>query len=76
MSGQRVISELNFIVYSFIEVVPFLLSLEGAKFVLTKNFNQDNVQCIIAHCPDEHRTMYLLNVASEHAQCVYRIASM
>ena len=47
VSGQRVISELNFIVYSFTEVVPFLLSLEGAKFVLTKKFNQENVQFIL-----------------------------
>lgn len=31
-------------VYSFIELVPFLLSLEGAKFVLSERFNQDNVE--------------------------------
>ena len=31
-------------VYSFIELVPFLLSLEGAKFILSERFNQDNVE--------------------------------
>ena len=32
------------IVYSFLELVPFLLSLDGATFVLSKKFNQDNVE--------------------------------
>lgn len=34
---------LDYIVYSFIEVVPYLLSLNGAKFIFSDRFNQDNV---------------------------------
>ena len=32
----------SYIVYSFIEVVPNLLSLNGAKFIFSDRFNQDN----------------------------------
>lgn len=31
------------LVYSFLEVVPYLLSLEGAGFIFSERFNQDNV---------------------------------
>ena len=34
----------SYIVYSFIEVVPYLLSLNGAKFIFSDRFNQDNVE--------------------------------
>ena len=33
-----------FVVYSFIEIVPYLLTLEGAKFLFSERFNQDNVE--------------------------------
>ena len=36
----------SYIVYSFIEVVPYLLSLNGAKFIFSDRFNQDNVDII------------------------------
>ena len=54
-------------VYSFIELVPFLLSLEVAKFVLSERFNQDNVELFFgkqrARCghgdnPTENQFMY------------------
>ena len=35
---------IKFLFHSFIELIPFLLSLDGAKFVLSKCFNQDNVE--------------------------------
>ena len=34
----------QFLVHSFIEIVPYLLSLDGAKFLLSERFNQDNVE--------------------------------
>ena len=37
-------SLLFLIVYSFLELVPFLLSLDGTTFVLSEKFNQDNVE--------------------------------
>ena len=32
------------LVYSFIEIIPYLLTLDGAKFVLSERFNQDSVE--------------------------------
>ena len=32
------------LVYSFVELVSFLLSLNGAEFLLTEKFNQDSVE--------------------------------
>ena len=32
------------IMYSFLELVPFLLSFDEATFVLSEKFNQDNVE--------------------------------
>ena len=36
----------SIIVYSFIEVVPHLLSLDGADFILSEKFNQDSVEVL------------------------------
>ena len=30
--------------FSFIEIVPYLLSVEGAKFILSERFNQDTLE--------------------------------
>jgi hypothetical protein len=39
---------IQFVVHSFIEIVPFLLSMDGAKFLLSERFNQDNVEIFFA----------------------------
>ena len=52
------------IMYSFLELVPFLLSLDEATFVLSKKFNQDNVEVfLVARCwcgdnPTVHQFMF------------------
>lgn len=35
---------MNILVYSFMELVPYLLSLDGANFIMSERFNQDNVE--------------------------------
>ena len=35
---------IKFLFHSFIELISLLLSLDGAKFVLSECFNQDNVE--------------------------------
>jgi hypothetical protein len=44
MLSHQTIEGLKITVYSFIEVVPYLISLDGAKFVLSERFNQDSLE--------------------------------
>lgn len=69
------------IVFSFLELIPYLLSLDGANFVLSERFNQDNVgifwgkqrgRCGRGYIPTVSQFLY--NVQSIHtglgAQCL------
>jgi transposase-like protein len=44
MLSSQTIEGLKMAVFSFVELIPHLLSLEGASFVLSERFNQDNVE--------------------------------
>uniref|UniRef100_A0A1X7TZ77 Uncharacterized protein n=2 Tax=Amphimedon queenslandica TaxID=400682 RepID=A0A1X7TZ77_AMPQE len=46
--SHQTIEGLKITVYSFLELIPFLLSLQGAKFVLSEKFNQDGVEIFFA----------------------------
>jgi hypothetical protein len=53
MLSVQTLEGLKITVFSFIEVVPYLLSLEGANFLLSERFNQDFVEFFgkqRAHC--------------------------
>jgi hypothetical protein len=48
MLSAQTLEGLKMTVYSFIEVVPYLLSLDGAEFILSERFNQDTVESYFA----------------------------